>query len=201
MEIGLVPTLFKTEAARARGEQISEFKIARLYVDSMWSEIEEMLDSGISKADVVGMLMMTARVSRTAAYNTLTNRLNSNLNRKSKETTSKKVKSEEVSKASVVESKKPAPVAKPTPAAPVAPANSAASAKSGKQESQEAVTATGADKKDKWAHLRNKQIIVGKGFLGEEDKWMTPEEIQADKDRRARIEEASIASGKLEWKK
>lgn len=125
MEIGLVPALFKMEAARARGEQISEFKIARLYVDSMWSEIEEMFESGISKADVVGMLMMTARVSRSAAYNTLTNRLNSNLNRnrKTKETVkTQAVKTKtEVSKAKSVVAEKQVPVEKLKVAAAPAP--------------------------------------------------------------------------------
>lgn len=81
MDISHVPDLYKLEAARARGESISEFKIARLYVDALWPEITEMLDSGLSKTDVSGMVKITARVSRTAAYNTLINKINSAANR------------------------------------------------------------------------------------------------------------------------
>ncbi len=84
MDIGIVQELFKIEAARARGESISEFKIARLYVDSMWIELADMLDSGVSKSDVVGVLTITARVNRTAAYNVLSNKINSIENRKRK---------------------------------------------------------------------------------------------------------------------
>lgn len=82
MDIGIVQELFKIEAARARGESVSEFKIARLYVDSMWIELNDMLVSGVPKPDVVGVLMITARVSRTAAYNTLTNKINADQKRR-----------------------------------------------------------------------------------------------------------------------
>ena len=84
MDIGIVQELFKIEAARARGEPVSDFKIARLYVDSMWIELADMLDSGVPKTDVVGVLTITARVNRTAAYNVLSNKINSAKNRKRK---------------------------------------------------------------------------------------------------------------------
>lgn len=125
-DIGLVQELFKTEAARSRGEQISEFKIARLYADSMWSDITEMMDNGVSKANIVGLIMITARIGRTAAYNVVSNKINSAANRNRKV----KIKSE-VSKESrgkqkaspVAAAPVPAPVPAPKPVS--APATSA----------------------------------------------------------------------------
>lgn len=197
-DIGLVQELFKTEAARARGEQISEFKIARLYADSMWSDITEMMDNGVSKANIVGLIMITARIGRTAAYNVVSNKINSAANRNRKV----KIKSE-VSKESGAEQKASpvaaAPVPAPKPVQPVvqakpapAPVSTPTPATSASAESDQPV--------DKWAHLRGNNIIVGKGFLGEEERWMTPEEIKADKDRRAAIERASIISAELSKK-
>lgn len=210
MDIGFVQELYKVEAARSRGEAISEFKIARLYVDSMWIEMTEMLESGVPKNDVVGMLMITARVGRPAAYNTITNKLNSAANRK------RKVKNE-VSKESGGEKQtaRPAAAPAPTPAPVVAPApfvRKPASVEPAKPVAAPAPTPTPPTsasaelqqeqsevKPDKWAHLR-KENIIGKGFLGEESKWMSPEEIGADKQRRAAIERASIISAELSKK-
>lgn len=131
MDIGFVQELYKVEAARSRGEQISEFKIARLYVDSMWIEMAEILDSGIPKSDLVGMLMITARVGRAAAYNTLTNKINSVDNRKAK------VKSE-VSKESGAKQKvSPVPALKPVQSVPAKPAPAPALATSAPTESSQ----------------------------------------------------------------
>lgn len=192
-DIGLVQELFKTEAARARGEQISEFKIARLYADSMWSDITEMMDNGVSKANIVGLIMITARIGRTAAYNVVSNKINSAANRNRKV----KIKSE-VSKESGAKQKVSPAVAAPVPApSPVqsvsakpAPAPAPAPATSASTESNQPTS------NDKWAHLRGDGVI-GKGFLGEENRWMTPEEMQADKERRAAIEKVSIISAEL----
>lgn len=222
MDIGSVPELFQVVAARNRGEQISEFKIAGLFVDSMWLDITKMFASGMSKTEIVGMLMITARISRTAAYNTLTNKLNCEANRK-KKTESKPKSKPEVSVRDPIQKmeSKPEPVAvkvekvvapseekaesKPEPVAVKVEkrvvTNEAASTPIKEVEATTSACAESSketnNSDDKWAHLRGKKIIVGKGFLGEEKHWMTPEEIQADKDRRAAIEKVSIASGKL----
>lgn len=204
MDIGFVQELYKVEAARSRGEQISEFKIARLYVDSMWIEMTEMLDSGIPKSDLVGMLMITARVGRAAAYNTLTNKINSATKRKAKVEVSKKVGGA-----------KPNPASAPTPGAqgaqaskkvvqptvvPVAPPSSPTSAVPVSEISAPAQSDQQPNSDDKWAHLRGNNIIVGKGFLGEEERWMTPEEIKQEKERRAAIEKSSILAAELSKK-
>jgi hypothetical protein len=195
MDIGFVQELYKVEAARSRGEQISEFKIARLYVDSMWIEMTEMLESGIPKSDLVGMLMITARVGRAAAYNTLTNKINSATKRKAKSEVSKKVGEVKPKPAST----SVAPALKPVQptAVPVAPPSSPSPAVPVSENSAPAQSDQQPNSDDKWAHLRGNNIIVGKGFLGEEERWMTPEEIQQDKERRAAIEKSSILAAEL----
>jgi hypothetical protein len=139
--------------------------------------------------------MITARVGRAAAYNTLTNKINSATKRKAKVEVSKKVGEVKQNPASapplVAQASKVVPVASrsaPSPAVPVS--ENSAPAQSDQQPNSD----------DKWAHLRGNNIIVGKGFLGEEERWMTPEEIKQEKERRAAIEKSSILAAELSKK-
>lgn len=229
--ITAIENVMSMNLALRRGEEVNQYQHARAYAAVMMPRILEWLDAGISRADVITTLAMATGVKRHIASEVICKSLKKTgyiakpeaddgddddaardqITAKTEVSDAMPVAEKPVSAAPVPSEKPraaPAPSATPAPvlaekpkAAPapvVQPANSAASTKSDK-DATAAPVAEG--KEDKWAHLRGKRIIVGKGFLGQEHEYMSPEEIQADKDRRARIEEVSIASGKLDWKK
>lgn len=224
MKLSAVSKAMSISIALRKGEPVSEYERAFAYADVLMPQFIECMDVGIHRSEVVSYLMLASGVKRSVASNTLSQKLKKigyvpkaieddeeipdDLDISAKPA---KVKSEVSKEVFLKRESSQVPATAPVsfvPTAPVAKAVKSAPAKvadpvvptAPAEISAEPQLPTEPSSPGKWDHLR-KKIIVGKGFLGEEDKWMTPEEIQADKERRARIEAVSIASGKLDWKK
>lgn len=211
-----VNRVIEIRLAALGGEKVSEYQRAWAYADLMLPKLIEAMNRGISRADVITMLSMATGVKRSVAAEAVCKKLkkigyapkvaddddedDAPVEPKVKPTqvkreVSKKVGVKQVAAAvAAAPAQKPVQSIQPVPAKP-APAPAPAPATSAPAESDQQPNSD-----DKWAHLRGNNIIVGKGFLGEEERWMTPEEIKADKDRRAAIERASIISAELSKK-
>lgn len=225
MKLSVLSKSLRISLSIYKGESSSEYERAYSFADMLMPQFLECLNAGIPRSEIVTHLMIGARVKREVATITICKKLKKigyvpkaidddeedipdDLDVSAK---SAKIKSEVSKEVFLKREQSQVPATAPVtvvPTALVAKAVKSASAKVADPVMPPAPAEISAEPQlpkepsspGKWDHLR-KQIIVGKGFLGEEDKWMTPEEMLADKERRARIEAVSIASGKLEWKK
>jgi len=197
MKLSVISKSLRVSLAIRNGESPSEYERAFSLADMLMPQFLECMDAGMPRSEIVSHLMIGARVKREVATITICKKLkkigyapkvaDDDDDDAPVEQKLKPVKSEVSKESGAKQKASPVPALKPVQSAPApAPATSASA------ESDQPV--------DKWAHLRGNNIIVGKGFLGEEDRWMTPEEIKADKDRRAAIERASIISAELSKK-
>jgi len=193
------------------GEATSQYQRAFSTCDLLIDRFIRSLNKGVSRSDIVSYLMIAADVEKRIASNTLSQKLKKIGYKAKVEEDDEVIPSDDEpnykSEVSVeVGGSKP----KQATAAAVAPKVAAVVPKTEIQPVEKKVTFSAStdidkpaakplvvDPNDKWAHLRGGGVI-GKGFIGEEEKWMTPEEIQADKERRARIEASSIKSAEMD---
>lgn len=225
--ITALEAVMEIRLALLRGEKVNQYHHARSHVNAIMPGLLKWMEGGIPRSDIITSVVMATGVKRTIAADVVCKVLKkSGYVQKviddddedeipadiDRPTVIKEVKGEVSGKGLVKQKAKPSPVAAPVSASPVVPVVAAQVATvvapvadhvlpiAAAEISAESQLQKEPSPPGKWDHLR-KDIIIGKGFIGEESKWMTPEEIQADKERRARIEVTSIASGKTDWKK
>ncbi len=196
--------MMQLEAAKARGEKVSEITAARITAEFFLEYLIEALNGGLSRSAAIGILSVRAGVSRATAGDVLWRVL-----KKAKyvvpESSQAPVtpKAEEIppsrsaGKVSKVNSSsKPEPVSKtsgsfePVPKGRLPTAETKISAPA-ELPGKASPSSTEAPF-DKWEHLRGDEVI-GRGFLGEEHRWMTPEEMQKAKEQRDELHRISNA--------
>ena len=188
--------MLKLEAARAQNKEVSEYTAARVYIDFVFDELVSAIQSGLDRADAIHLVAVFAQVSREVASEILRKRLRSaGITEDSRGQTKSKAKAEPAAPAKQISAEaapstpapvpmkepvlaKPKVIEKPVPPAPVVPA------------------APAVAEDDKYAHLR-RPLILGGGFLGEEERWMTEDEMAKEKERRAAIERSSIIGAEI----
>ncbi len=215
----IAAAMMQLDLARLRCEEINEFKAARIVAEYMLDQYIEMLDKGMPRSAIIEYLAHAACTSRKTAADVLLRVLKKAKYVPLKKETPPPAEKSSNSLSVVAEAKiwQEVSVGKPTLVTPKpdpypAPAPIAHPAVPEKTDSavpvdQEVFLATSdfkisalaelatkpAEKKhDKWAHLNN-DGVVGRGFLGEEHRWMTPEEIRKEKEDRERLHRISNA--------
>jgi len=192
------------DLARLHGEEVSEFRAARVIAEYMVDDYIEMLDRGMPRSAIIEYLAHAACSSRKTAAVALWRVL-----KKAKyipknietpaPTAKPKRSSPAASKAKIqaeVSEDEPHPLTLPpkpdpisAPAAqptdppkvePVALVDQEVSRDPAELAAKPAESTEEA-KPDKWARL-GVEGVVGRGFLGEEHRWMTPEEIKNAKE-------------------
>ena len=119
MDIFAADIFLQAWISKIKGEDVSGYKIARLYIDSIWQKIADLIDSGISKEVIIGYISL----SLSADLNVSRKELNNALVRKMKY---ERVSFKEVSKAEAVEKPlKASPVKKPEESPAVNPVETA----------------------------------------------------------------------------
>jgi len=191
-------------------QAVSQYERAFAMCDLFLQRFVDLLNGGMPRAEIVLYLMMIAGVERRIANQTLYKKLKKIGYKAKVEEDDEVIPSDDEPR--VLKSEVSVEVGGSKPkqtAAAVAPKVAVVVPKPEIQPVAKPVTFSASadidkpakplvvDPNDKWAHLRGGGVI-GKGFIGEEEKWMTPEEIQADKERRARIEASSIKSAEME---
>lgn len=190
--------LLQLKTARAENKEVSEYEAARIHIDFLFDDLLKAVHAGIPRSDLVSVIMIFGEVSRRVASDTLSKRLRAAGIQEDNQSQAKgKAKTEPAAplKQAAVAPSAPAPapvpvketvLAKPRVIeSPAVPAPAIA---------RPAIPAAAGD--DKYAHLR-RPLISGKGFLGEEERWMTEDEMEKEKERRAAIERSSIIGAEI----
>lgn len=202
--------LLDLEARRRRGEPINEFQSARIHAEFRLARIIDSLNSGMPRSEVIGILAITSQTSRRVACDALGKVLRKAKFDQPQEPSPAAAKVKIQAEVSVGEappvtpksdsSQAPAPIVHPAIHAKADPVVSVAQEMSPAPtdfkisafvECVEKPAESSEEKKpDKWAHLSTDDV-VGRGFLGEEHRWMTPEEIQKAKEDLERLHRIS----------
>ncbi|MHB1098033.1 MAG: hypothetical protein ACYCZR_00630 [Burkholderiales bacterium] len=213
--------MMQLDLARLHGEEVSEFRAARVIAEYMLDDYIEMLDRGMSRSAIIEYLAHAACSSRQTAAVALLRVLKKAkyipknieapiLAKRAEKSSPVEAKAKIQPEVSVGEappvtpksdsSQAPAPIVHPAIHAKADPVVSVAQEMSPAPtdfkisafvECVEKPAESSEEKKpDKWAHLSTDDV-VGRGFLGEEHRWMTPEEIQKAKEDLDRLHRIS----------
>lgn len=176
--IELAIAIFRLEANRAK-EPLSEFKAARLYIDLFFDDIVSALKSGMSQADVIHMIVIVAQCRRKIASQQLWRRLKqAGITADEDEAGSKQQSPAPSKPASAVP---PAPAPKPEQEPPLAKPKIENPASQSPPLEQKTVPVIDSGE----AKVDICDIAIGIGFVSAED-------IQKNKERRAAIKKSSI---------
>ena len=184
----LAVAMIQTMTARAQQKDVSEYTAARIYIDFFFEDLVNAIKAGMSRDEAIHLVSVFAEVRREIASDVLRKRLRHAGIAEADNTSAQPMHDRHAAPPS---DQKPSPTPKPAqspvstpPAKPKPEIPKPAAPKP-------AVMPVTENADEKYAHLR-REIISGKGFLGEEEKWMPPDEIEKEKERRAAIERSSI---------
>lgn len=188
--------MLQLQAARTRGEKVSEFTSARTHAEFFLNQFIDALNSGVSYSETVSCLSVSAECSRHTAYDILGKVLRKAGYIRPEEVVQRtELKPIELIEPVIPVAEKPKPIqkTKPVPVPPIAEISDPA--KYMEKEQKSGVVQEGKAP-GKWDHLRG-DVVLGPGrFMGEEHRWASPETLQKEKDDLAYLREMSEAEDK-----